>query len=137
MRKLNSFHYFLYGIVKHSNEVWYPTCLETNFILILNFPRISAKYAPKYQKRIIFYEFKQFWWIWSFMPMSNKNSDKNLNFKISVNRVKIRKKKIQSFLEKCHLEWMCFVILIEILGFSSRHTLDFEVYQKSNQNRKI
>ncbi len=49
---------------------WYPTCLETNFILIPNFPRISAKYAPKYQKRIIFYEFKQFWWIWSFMPMS-------------------------------------------------------------------
>jgi hypothetical protein len=63
MMALRIFYYFLCGIVKQSNEVWYPTCLETNFILIPNFPRISAKYAPKYQKRIIFYEFKQFWWI--------------------------------------------------------------------------
>ncbi len=61
---------FFQGIVKQSKIVRQPTCLETNFILILNFPRISAKYAPKYQKRIIFYEFKQFWWIWNFMPMS-------------------------------------------------------------------
>ncbi len=56
---------FFQRIVKQSKKVWYPTCLETNFILILNFPQISAKYAPKYQKRIIFYEFKQFWWIFN------------------------------------------------------------------------
>jgi hypothetical protein len=62
---------FFQGIVKQSEKVRQPTCLKTNFILIPNFPRISAKYAPKYQKRTIFYEFKQFWWIWSFMPMSN------------------------------------------------------------------
>jgi hypothetical protein len=62
---------FFRRILKQSKKVWQPTCLETNFILILNFPQISAKYAPKYQKRIIFYEFKQFWWIWSFMPMSS------------------------------------------------------------------
>jgi hypothetical protein len=33
-----------------------------------NFPQISTKYAPKNQKRTIFYESNQFWWIWSFMP---------------------------------------------------------------------
>jgi hypothetical protein len=27
-----------------------------------NFPQISAKYAPKNQKRTIFHEFNQFWW---------------------------------------------------------------------------
>jgi hypothetical protein len=65
MRNLKTFHYFLYGIIKHSNKVWYPTCLEANIILILNFPRISAKYALKYQKRTIYYEFKQFWRIFN------------------------------------------------------------------------
>jgi hypothetical protein len=56
---------FFQKIVKQSKEVRHLTCLETNFILILNFPQISAKYAPKYQKRTIFYEFKQFWWIFN------------------------------------------------------------------------
>ncbi len=51
---------FYQGIIKHSNEVRYLTCLETNFILILNFPQISAKYAPKYYKWTKFHEFKQF-----------------------------------------------------------------------------
>ncbi len=56
---------FFQKIVKQSKKVRHSTCLETNFILILNFPQISAKYAPKYQKRIIFHEFKQFWWIFN------------------------------------------------------------------------
>jgi hypothetical protein len=62
---------FFQIFVKHSNKVWQPTCLETNFILIPNFQQISTKYAPKNRKRTIFHKFKQFWWIWSFMPMSN------------------------------------------------------------------
>jgi hypothetical protein len=53
---------FFERIIKHS-KVKYPTCLETNSNLILNFWQIYTKYAPKYQKRTIFYEFNQFWWI--------------------------------------------------------------------------
>jgi hypothetical protein len=64
---------FFQRIVKQSKNVRHPTCLETKSILILNFPQISTKYPPKNQKRIIFHKFKQFWWIWSFMPMSNMN----------------------------------------------------------------
>jgi hypothetical protein len=71
--ELKNISLFFQRIIKKSKQVRHPTCLETNFILIPNFPRISAKYAPKYQKRIIFYEFKQFWWIWSFMPMSSQS----------------------------------------------------------------
>ncbi len=58
---------FFLRIVKQSKKVRHPTCLETNFILILNFPQISAKYAPKYQKWIIFQKFKQFWWIFNIL----------------------------------------------------------------------
>ncbi len=64
-------HYFFQKIIKQPKKVRHPTCLETNSILILNFPQISTKYPPKKQKRTIFHKFKQFWWIWSFMPMSN------------------------------------------------------------------
>jgi hypothetical protein len=42
---------FFQKIVKHSNEVRQPTSLEKNFILILNFPPIFTKYAPKNQKK--------------------------------------------------------------------------------------
>ncbi len=52
-------------ILKQSKKVRHPTCLETNFILIPNFPQISTKCAPKNQKRNIFYESNQFWWILS------------------------------------------------------------------------
>jgi hypothetical protein len=54
---------FFKRIVKQPKKVRHLTCLETNFILIPNFPQISAEYAPKYLKRIIFHELKQFWWI--------------------------------------------------------------------------
>jgi hypothetical protein len=80
---------FFQRIVKQSKKGRHLTCLETNFFLILNFPQISAKYAPKYQKRIIFYQFKQFWWIWSFMPMSNKKKKTwktNENFKLTLHK---------------------------------------------------
>ncbi len=59
---------FFQIIIKQSKKVRHSTCLETIFILIPNFPQVSIKYAPKNQKRTIFHEFKQFWWIWSFMP---------------------------------------------------------------------
>ncbi len=58
---------FFQRIVKQSKKVRHSTCLETNFILILNFPQISTKYPPKNQKRTIIYEFKQFWWIFNIL----------------------------------------------------------------------
>jgi hypothetical protein len=54
-------------MVKQSKKVWHPTCLETNFIFIPNFPQISTKYAPKNQKRTRFHEFNQFWWIFNIL----------------------------------------------------------------------
>ncbi len=51
---------FFQRIIKQSKQVRHPTCLETNFILIPNFPQVSIKYAPKNHKRTIFHEFKQF-----------------------------------------------------------------------------
>jgi hypothetical protein len=75
---------FFQRIVKQSKKVRHLTCLETNFILIPNFPQISTKYAPKNQKRTKFHEFKQFWWIWSFMPMSiGNNKNGALKFSLS------------------------------------------------------
>jgi hypothetical protein len=58
---------FFQRIIKHSKIVWQPTCLETSFILILNFQQISTKHAPKNQKRTIFHKFKQFWWIFNIL----------------------------------------------------------------------
>jgi hypothetical protein len=66
---------FFQRIVRQSKKVRHSTCLETKSILILNFPQISTKYPPKNQKRIIFHKLKQFWWIWSFMPMSTTNQN--------------------------------------------------------------
>ncbi len=55
-------------ILKQSKKVRHSTCLETNFILMPNFPQISTRCAPKNQKRTIFHESNQFWWVLSFMP---------------------------------------------------------------------
>jgi hypothetical protein len=58
---------FFQKIVKQSKNVRHPTCLETIFILIPNFPQISTKNAPENQKRTIYHEFNQFWWIFNIL----------------------------------------------------------------------
>jgi hypothetical protein len=57
---------FFQRIIKRSEQVQHPTCLETNFILIPNFPQISIQHFVAQEMELIFLRGNNHIFLWEF-----------------------------------------------------------------------